>query len=77
MSLRLGAVILANVLFTYQVSPAYDTNAELTTMVAADLIQEFIQLALKEGERVPAIKGMKINVQGAAKSANVSAHDEL
>ncbi len=63
-----------------EVSPAYDTQAEVTAMAAADLVQEFLALLHKpvarRGERVaPAVKGGKLNLAGAAGAA--SGHDEL
>lgn len=32
-----------------EVAPAYDTNAELTTMAAADVLYEVMTLMVKEG----------------------------
>jgi agmatinase len=32
-----------------QVAPAYDTNAELTTMAAADILYEVMTLMVKKG----------------------------
>jgi agmatinase len=32
-----------------EVAPAYDTNAELTTMAAADILYEVMTLMVKEG----------------------------
>lgn len=40
-----------------EVSPAYDTNAELTAMAAADLAQEFLALMAAKETPVPAVKG--------------------
>lgn len=68
-----------------EVSPAYDTNAELTGMAAADLVQEFLGMLLKEkgesgrAEWMPAIKGgVLYNERGAtAQDKGTSAHDEL
>ncbi|GAA5917259.1 hypothetical protein JCM6882_009263 [Rhodosporidiobolus microsporus] len=45
-----------------EVSPPFDTNAELTAMVAADLVQEFLAMMLKkktieDGEWKPAVSG--------------------
>jgi agmatinase len=61
-----------------EVSPAYDTNAELTGMVAADLVQEFLNLMIKKGDRVPAVANMKLNLgQGEAVDGSEAAHDEL
>jgi agmatinase len=34
---------------TRQVAPAYDTNAELTTMAAADILYEVMTLMVKKG----------------------------
>jgi agmatinase len=34
---------------THQVAPAYDTNAELTTMAAADILYEVMTLMVKKG----------------------------
>lgn len=60
-----------------EVSPAYDTNAELTGMVAADLVQEFLNIMIKKGPRVPAVTGMKFNL-GQEQVAGVEiGHDEL
>jgi len=63
-----------------EVSPAYDTQAEVTAMAAADLIQEFLALLHKpvgkRGERVaPAVKGGKLNLKAAG--GVVAGHDEL
>jgi agmatinase len=43
-----------------EVSPAYDTNAELTAMAAADLALEFLSLMVADGPQ-PASKGGKLN----------------
>ncbi|KLT44411.1 Arginase/deacetylase [Cutaneotrichosporon oleaginosum] len=40
-----------------EVSPAYDTNAELTAMAAADLAQEFLALMAAKEVPTPAVKG--------------------
>lgn len=40
-----------------EVSPAYDTNAELTAMAAADLAQEFLALMAAKELPTPAVKG--------------------
>lgn len=64
-----------------EVSPAYDSNAELTAMAAADLVQEFLALLHKpvgrKGDRVaPAVKGGKLNPpQDGGRAAGV--RDEL
>ncbi|KAM0787565.1 hypothetical protein ACM66B_003635 [Microbotryomycetes sp. NB124-2] len=58
-----------------EVSPPFDTNAELTSMVAADLVQEFLSLLVKKGERVPAVSAMKLN--GDASTRHTAQHDEL
>lgn len=39
-----------------EVSPAYDTNAELTGMAAADLVQEFLSILMKKGTPESAVK---------------------
>lgn len=57
-----------------EVSPAFDTNAELTGMVAADLVQEFLNILVKKGDRVPAVAGMKLNLE---ESRQEGVHDEL
>lgn len=64
-----------------EVSPAYDTNAEVTAMAAADLIQEFLALLVKQvdtpGDRVaPAIQAGVLNV-GSNKVEKADARDEL
>lgn len=43
-----------------EVSPAYDTNAELTSMAAADLALEFLSLMVAD-EPQPASKGGVLN----------------
>ncbi|GJN92306.1 hypothetical protein Rhopal_005336-T1 [Rhodotorula paludigena] len=68
-----------------EVSPAYDTSAELTGMAAADLVQEFLGMLLKgkgesgRAEWMPAIKeGVLYDERGAtAQDKGTSAHDEL
>ncbi|KAK4056928.1 hypothetical protein OIO90_002178 [Microbotryomycetes sp. JL221] len=60
-----------------EVSPPYDTNAELTSMVAADLVQEFLSLLVKKGERRPAVSGMKLNGDMSTPFQSTAAHDEL
>ncbi|GAA6061214.1 hypothetical protein JCM10212_001535 [Sporobolomyces blumeae] len=63
-----------------EVSPAYDTNADLTGMAAADLVQEYFSIATKgktNGGKawMPAAKGGKIyDERTRAKSTG---HDEL
>lgn len=57
-----------------EVSPAYDTNAELTGMAAADLVQEFLAILLKKGKYSPAISNMVLDLEGKGK---VHGHDEL
>lgn len=64
-----------------EVAPAYDSQAELTTMAAADLIQEFLAVLLKPvgrvGERVaPAVKAGQLNV-GKAVPSQAAGRDEL
>lgn len=44
-----------------EVSPAYDTNAELTAMAAADLAQEFLALMVSSTPPTPAAKGGVLN----------------
>lgn len=63
-----------------EVAPAYDTNAEVTAIAAADLVQEFLALlhkpVAKPGERVaPAVKAGKLNFEHAQEPA--AARDEL
>ncbi|GAA6022790.1 hypothetical protein JCM10207_000418 [Rhodosporidiobolus poonsookiae] len=59
-----------------EVSPAYDTNAELTAMVAADLVQEFVAMMIKKEERwAPAVKGGVLNDPRA--EGKKAAHEEL
>lgn len=67
-----------------EVSPGYDTNAEVTGMLAADLVQEFLGMLMKgkgpqgRKEWLPAVKAGVLNdqreetVKDAAKG-----HDEL
>lgn len=57
-----------------EVSPAYDTNAELTGLAAADLVQEFLSLLVKKGDVVKAIRGGKISAEAVKV---VGGHDEL
>lgn len=57
-----------------EVSPAYDTNAELTGMAAADLVQEFVSLLLGGKEGQEAVKG---GVVREAVGGKVGGHDEL
>ena len=69
-----------------EVSPAYDTNAELTGMAAADLVQEFLGMLTRgKGERgrsewEPAVSGGVLHDEreqvGEAAGAK-SGHDEL
>ncbi|KAK4051194.1 hypothetical protein OIV83_003016 [Microbotryomycetes sp. JL201] len=60
-----------------EVSPPFDTNAELTAMVAADLVQEFLSLLVKKGERKPAVSGMKLNGDMSTPFKTSAGHDEL
>jgi hypothetical protein len=56
-----------------EVAPAYDTNAEQTTMVAADLIHEMLALLQLKDDAVPAIKATKLTDQAGKHDAR----DEL
>lgn len=63
-----------------EVSPAYDTNAELTGMLAADIVQEYFALATKgktNGGKawMPAAKGGKLYDERETEKG--SKHDEL
>lgn len=66
-----------------EVSPAYDTNAELTGMAAADLVQEFLGMLLKgkgpQGKETwsPAIKQMVLHDEREGAEQAKTAHDEL
>lgn len=66
-----------------EVSPAYDTNAELTTMAAADLAMEFLALMTSKDGPIPASKKGVLNAELKAKLAKAeaakaaSARDEL
>lgn len=65
-----------------EVSPPFDTNAELTAMAAADLVQEFLGMLLKgKGPRgqeqwAPAVKETVLHDQRGLGEGK-SAHDEL
>lgn len=64
-----------------EVSPAYDTNAELTAMAASDLAQEFMALMIARKPN-PAVKGGKLNpgLKAKAKAGQeqeAAARDEL
>ncbi|BGP57304.1 hypothetical protein JCM8202v2_004944 [Rhodotorula sphaerocarpa] len=65
-----------------EVSPAYDTNAELTGMAAADLVQEFLSMLLKgkgpqgKAEWSPAVKQTVLHDEREGNQAS-AAHDEL
>lgn len=64
-----------------EVSPAYDTNAELTAMAASDLAQEFIALMVARKPN-PAVAGGKLNAglkakAKASREAQQSERDEL
>lgn len=48
-----------------EVSPAYDTNAELTGMAAADLVQEFLSILMKRDGPEVAVRAGKLT--GGAK----------
>jgi len=41
-----------------EVAPAYDTNAELTTMAAADVLYEVMTLMTKQGPLSEMVKGV-------------------
>ncbi|KAK4700419.1 hypothetical protein P7C70_g5832, partial [Phenoliferia sp. Uapishka_3] len=60
-----------------EVSPAYDTNAELTGMAAADLVQEFLSLLIKDGSAEPAIKGGVLQGDKGWNTEGRNGHDEL
>ncbi|WOO76482.1 Putative agmatinase 1 [Vanrija pseudolonga] len=65
-----------------EVSPAYDTNAELTTMAAADLAMEFLALMTSKDGPIPASKKGVLNPELKAKlakaeAAKAAARDEL
>lgn len=73
-----------------EVSPAYDTNAEVTAMAAADLVQEYFAMVTKgrtgaggkEKETwMPAAKGGKIyderDEAGRSEKVEGGKHDEL
>ena len=65
-----------------EVSPPFDTNAELTAMAAADLVQEFLGMLLKgkgpQGKEqwAPAVKQMVLHDE-REEAAHKAAHDEL
>lgn len=65
-----------------EVSPAYDTNAELTAMAASDLAQEFMALMIARKPN-PAVKGGKLNpglkakARAAGQEKEAAARDEL
>lgn len=52
-----------------EVSPAYDTNAELTAMAAADLALEFLALMIAPDGPVPASKNGELNAALRAHTA--------
>ncbi|GAA5842205.1 hypothetical protein JCM9279_002818 [Rhodotorula babjevae] len=69
-----------------EVSPAYDTNAELTGMAAADLVQEFLAMLTRgKGERgrtewEPAVSGGVLHDERSERlgqEASSGGHDEL
>ncbi len=60
-----------------EVAPAYDTNAEQTTMVAADLVHEMLSLLQLKDEPVPSIKGTKLAPVGEVQLGKAVARDEL
>lgn len=60
-----------------EVSPAYDTNAELTGMAAADLVQEFLSILVKEGNVEPAAKGGVVTAKRSQQGKEREGHDEL
>lgn len=69
-----------------EVSPAYDTNSELTAMAAADLVQEYFSLATKgrtNGGKpwMPAAKGGEIHDERRLNEQQAGGgggnHDEL
>lgn len=65
-----------------EVSPPFDTNAELTAMAAADLVQEFLGMLLKgkgpkgKEQWAPAVKQMVLHDE-REEAADKAAHDEL
>ncbi|KAM0751806.1 Arginase/deacetylase [Meredithblackwellia eburnea MCA 4105] len=65
-----------------EVAPAYDTNAELTGMAAADLVQEFMSILMKDGTPEAAIKagvlqGEAKQHKGKGEGQKATSHDEL
>ncbi|GAA5823964.1 hypothetical protein JCM11251_003361 [Rhodosporidiobolus azoricus] len=70
-----------------EVSPPFDTNAELTAMVAADLVQEFLSMMLKGktiegGEWKPAVSGGRLHderdrAKPVGRPERKVAHEEL
>ncbi|GAA6014333.1 hypothetical protein JCM11491_005043 [Sporobolomyces phaffii] len=69
-----------------EVSPAYDTNSELTAMAAADLVQEYFSLATKDRTNggkpwMPAAKGGEIHDERRLNEQQAGGgggnHDEL
>ncbi|BGP34304.1 hypothetical protein JCM10296v2_006119 [Rhodotorula toruloides] len=67
-----------------EVSPGYDTNAEVTGMLAADLVQEFLGMLMKgkgpngRKEWLPAVKAGVLNDQrGETVKETGKGHDEL
>ncbi|GAA5957235.1 hypothetical protein JCM21900_001201 [Sporobolomyces salmonicolor] len=63
-----------------EVSPAYDTNAEVTAMAAADLVQEYLGMLTKGRsnggqEWQPAVKGGKLHDERVKETEH--GHDEL
>jgi agmatinase len=68
LTLQVGADVV-------EVSPGYD-HAEVTAMAAADLVQEFLALMVKKGERIPAIS-RGVLAEPIPSDAAAAEHDEL
>lgn len=54
-----------------EVAPAYDTNAELTTMAAADVLYEVMSLMVRKGPLTVEAAGRKVSELGGWKAAEV------
>lgn len=52
-----------------EVAPAYDTNAELTTMAAADVLYEVMSLMVRKGPLTVDAAGRKVSELGGWKAA--------
>lgn len=60
-----------------EVAPAYDTNAELTTMAAADILYEVMTLMVKKGPLSKTVGGEESHKEDAEDSGKPEDDAEL